>query len=306
MNQITLPDMRRGYRRLLRTMLHGDRVAVRGMSTLEIPAATIVFHDPSAPLLPVGVGRRVNARLAAVEALSLVGGVSRPDLVLRAAPGYARVLVDPTDLDYGAYGPRVRDQFGVVARTLLRDQTSRQAVMSIWRGDDVVHAGDKPCTLTIQFLVREGQLWMIVNMRSQDVWLGAGMDMFVFGQLRDSLARILRLAPGPYVHHVGSLHLYERDIEDVHRVVRVSNNEVVRPYDDLPSGVVGPSFRDEPPSPAGTQAYARALLESPVPTSGAVDADARQARHLNPWYARQLGGLFATVVDRPATSAGPA
>ncbi len=306
MTTIHLPDMRRGYRRLLRTMLHGDEVTVRGEPTLEYPGATLTFDNPDGVLLPVGVGRRVNTKLAAVEALSLVGGVSRPDLILRAAPGYARVLVEPSDMHYGAYGPRVRDQLGRVAQLLHRDPTSRQAVVSIWRGaapndgvdaQDLWHDGDKPCTLTIQFLVRDNLLWMLVNMRSQDVWLGAGMDMFVFGQLRDTLSKILRVPPGPYVHHVGSLHLYKRDLDAVDKVVRMANSDVIRPYaGDLPRGVVGPLYRDEPSSPAGTQVYARALLEDPIVMSD----DMVQARHLNPWYARQLGGLHATQVERPA------
>lgn len=291
-----LPDMRRGYRRLLRTMLHGDDVEVRGEPTLEIQAATLVFDDPAAPLLPIGVGRRINTKLAAVEALELIGGVSKPKLRLRAAPGYASVLVDADDLDYGAYGPRVAPQLGEVVRLLKRDPTTRQAVLSIWRPDDVDHVGDKPCTLTIQFLLRDNQLWMVVNMRSQDAWLGAGMDMFVFGQLRDTVARLLHVEPGPYVHHVGSLHLYKRDMDGLDRVVRMSNTELVQQHEELPHGIHVPPARDGWSSPATSTTYAEALLTNPADVAHYVASDVQLARHYNPWYARQVGALLATEV----------
>jgi thymidylate synthase len=301
MVEIVLPDMRRGYRRLMRTVLQvGDEVEVRGFKTYEVPFARITFHDGNAPLLPVGIGRKINTTLAAIEALAVLGEVSRPDLLLRAAPRYADVLVNPSDLNYGAYGPRVSGQLARVISTLRQDPRSRQAIMSIWRPSDLSYGGDRPCTLTIQFMLRplppdveHDQLHMIVTMRSQDVWLGAGLDMFVFGQLRDTVARVLGVKPGIYTHNVGSLHLYERNFEAAKCVASIANAEVVKPYDTLPRGIVQPAppLADEL-SPTMVPVYATHLLDH----VNGNDADSVALRHANPWYARALGSLTTTVV----------
>jgi thymidylate synthase len=281
-----LDDLREGYRDLLRALLQaGARVDVRELPTRELAGVTLVFSDPTAPLLPVGIGRKINTRLAAVESLSVIAGESRVDLIRRAAPRYDRVLIDPSSPEYGAYGPRVGAQFRSVVRLLRRDPTSRRAVISIWDTRDLVHPGDKPCTLTLQFLVRPDRagvscLEMIVNMRSQDVWLGVGMDMFVFGQLRDTLARELEVEPGTYVHHVGSLHLYERDVTAATAVI-CRDPAMDGTPESLPHGVAlsGPLYRTP-------ENVARELLKN----TGSHFGD--QVRSANPWYAARITAIY--------------
>jgi thymidylate synthase len=80
---------------------------------------------------------------------------------------------------------------------------------------DGVHAvRDIPCTLSLQFMWTEGErLGLRVSMRSNDVWLGLPYDLFQFTALQCAMADALGVEPGPYVHTVGSLHLYARDEE---------------------------------------------------------------------------------------------
>ena len=47
-------------------------------------------------------------------------------------------------------------------------------------------------------------------MRSNDVWLGAAYDFFQFTRVQIAMASVLGIEPGKYVHHVGSLHIYEQ------------------------------------------------------------------------------------------------
>lgn len=234
--ELRLANLRSDYVYLVMNLLRaGRKITCRGLATRELTNVTLVVEDTLAPLLPVGVGRGVNLRFAAVEALSLIGGVARPDLLARAAPGYDRVLVDTRDRDYGAYGPRVREQLHPVVRLLDRDPTTRQAVITIWTERDLNHVGDKPCTLTLQFLLRDGALELHTAMRSQDVWLGVPYDVFMFTQLQHTVARELRVPAGRYVHRVGSLHLYETNAADVERL---RWPDPAAPVDDLPLGVV--------------------------------------------------------------------
>lgn len=288
---LVLNDLRRGYARLLDEVLDsgvGERA--RDLPVIELTGVRLTFPDPLASLLPVGVGRGVNLKLAAVEALQVIAGESRADLLRRAAPTYETVLVEPSDLDYGAYGPRLAYALGDCLELLRADPGTRQAVAAIWRPDDLEHNGDKPCTIFLQFLVRpndadEDSLELYAYMRSQDVWLGVPYDVFTFSQLQHTLARALRLPAGRYVHHATSLHLYGRDIRRAQFLVdHVDDSEVDALLDpDLPLGVVSPSD-----DVTGFE-VASYLLDygdaNQVTTASTAERDA------NGWYTKRLAEL---------------
>jgi thymidylate synthase len=113
---------------------------------------------------------------------------------------------------FGAYGPRIRAQWGRVLTALMRDKDSRQAVIQIFLPlpDS---SKDIPCTLSVQFLIRDGRLNTIVNMRSSDVWLGLPYDMFNFSMLGNIAAAELRIPQGWISFNLGSSHMYERNRE---------------------------------------------------------------------------------------------
>lgn len=272
MRMIQLDDLRDGYVDLVNCVdAYGRSVTSRGLATRELIGVSIEFLEPAGVMLPIGVGRAVNGRLAAVEALQLMSGTGDVSLLYRASPNYSDVLVRPDHAEYGAYGPRLRYQLDSLVELLRREPDTRRAVLVIWREDDLTHDGDRPCTLTLQFLIRDDALHMIVTMRSQDVWLGVPYDVFMFSQLQRSLAQQLSATVGPYVHNVGSLHLYDRDFERSRRLAYASSAVPI----DLPHGVVAG------PDGVFTETATR-LVE------GEFDvADARR----NSWYVRQLSRL---------------
>jgi thymidylate synthase len=236
-------------------------------------------------MLPVMIGRGVNVRLAAVEALSMISGTWYPELIRAVAPRYNDVLVVKDDMlsIEVAYGPRVIDQLPQIVELLRRDPTSRQALLSIWQGDDLTRKGDKPCTVVLQFLIRNGALECHVFMRSQDVWLGLGLDAFVFTQVQHTIANELGFEAGKFVHHVGSFHAYERDWGKIHELrvepfvnklpygVRTVAEHAYLPYSD---------FWDD----------ARSLLWcSSLPKS--FPDLMKPIMRANQWYADQLSGI---------------
>lgn len=275
MSRIELPDLRNGYVQLGTELIkHGEHVTARGMSTVELTGVTIEFPDPTGVMLPTGVNRKVNTRLAAVEALQLLSGTCDGELLRRAAPSYTEVLIRPENVVYGAYGPRLRHQLEAVYHELHRDAGSRRAVLTIHREDDLFHDGDHPCTLSAQLLVRRGKLELIVNMRSWDYWLGVPYDVFMWSQLQRSFARQLGVDVGRYIHHAGSLHVYDRNREAVDMLV-------TSPADrsssvDHPVGVV-PTTSDDLFTDVATH-----LVEGAYDHAEAV---------ANPWYVRQLVDL---------------
>ena len=71
---------------------------------------------------------------------------------------------------------------------------------------------DLPCTIGWQFLLRDGVLHMVCNMRSNDFWLGFPNDVFVNTLVQRYVANELCAAPGSYTHNAGSMHLYDRNL----------------------------------------------------------------------------------------------
>lgn len=278
--EIDVLNLRRGYINLCDRVVHtGDPVTVRGQATRELLGVTLIFNYLEEVMLPIGINRRVNLKLAAIEALSMIGCTADQDLVLRAAPHYADVLVsgmNSSAFDYASYGPRIQGQLKIVINQLKKDPTTRQALLAIWNRPDLTHDGDKPCTIMLQFFQRGNSLDCHTYMRSQDVWLGLSLDVFVFTQLMWTVAREVGCTPRQYVHHVGSFHAYERDFAAIEAMELDAT-----PYDHnvrWPRGIVVPdsytaSFID----------CARMLLN---------DTSTERLEGMNTWYAKQMMRVY--------------
>ena len=197
----------------------GDAVSPRGEDTFEIRGATIEITNPTDALC-TGMGRMQNLKLAALEALQLIGGFSDPQLMKRASPPMARYM-DGGVLT-GAYGPRIASQMPTVLRRLENDPDTRQAIVTIWDPvqDLFRQHKDLPCTVYLSFYIRNDQLQMHTHMRSNDIWLGWTYDVFQFTQLQCTVANALDLYPGTYTHYVDSLHIYARDVEAARKLTK--------------------------------------------------------------------------------------
>ncbi len=119
---------------------------------------------------------------------------------------------DPAFVAENQDGPE--DQLLAVIRLLREKPETRQAVMTMWNAGDLPHAiegghKDMPCTLSLQFLLREDKVHLVTTMRSQDVWLGFPYDVFCFTCLQRLVAAACGKAIGTYVHQIGTLHLYQ-------------------------------------------------------------------------------------------------
>lgn len=197
---------------------HGRPRAPRGLPTLDAGFVVVELVQPYYAL-PLGVGRSVNRRIAAAEAVQLIGGFSDPKLLVDASPTFRRFQEDDGTF-HGAYGPRVGHQlFGVINRLTL-DRDSRQAVINVWDGtrDHVAEKRDYPCTVALGFAIVNDHLELNVTMRSNDVWLGTPYDWFQFTQLQLTVAGVLGIPPGAYRHTAWSLHVYERDVAATERL----------------------------------------------------------------------------------------
>jgi len=257
MTEIVLLDMSE-YPVVLRRLLQfGERRSPRGLATLDLNFTSINLVQPQ-KALPLGIGRKLNPAIAAVEAIQLIAGVSDPELVLRLAPQFERYTDWNEDgtterTFWGAYGDRIKMQVHCAVQKLTADPSTRQAIVTLWDPwmDNVQGKHDYPCTIALQFwLDTDGLLSMNTIMRSNDAWLGLPYDVFQFTQLQASVAHALHTQPGVYRHTTLSLHLYETNFDEARALVKdyvpQANREVFRnlwlPTESI--GHPGQSFND--------------------------------------------------------------
>jgi hypothetical protein len=227
---ISIEDGVNGYVDLVRHVAaNGRLVSPRGINTYEIEDAT-VFIENVYNTLPAGVGRGVVPGIGAVEACQLIAGESVPHTVIAIGPQFSNYAEDNGEF-HGAYGLRTRGQYEHVVQKLKDDPSTRQAVVTIWNPeyDNLPTKRDYPCTIMHQFRIRDNKLNMSVYMRSNDVWLGAAYDFFQFTRVQLAICSILGIEPGGYAHHVGSLHLYVSNEDDVTKLKKTDSIEPI-PY----------------------------------------------------------------------------
>lgn len=272
MHDIHVTNMRDGYVRIVEHVrLWGEEVAPRGQPTLEVQGATIILEDPY-DALPVGVGRKLNPSIAAAEAAQLIGGVSYPDLMVRITRNFDRFRDDGTF--HGAYGPRVRAQLPAVVQRLKLDPHTRQAIVVLWdpvRDTFTEGLSDYPCTISLQYFIRDGRLEAHTHMRSNDVWWGLAYDAFQFTQLQITVANVLGIEAGRYYHHANSLHFYLRDTAAAQELYFIHD----APKPERVEGFRGPDM-------VSAMAVARRHLKGDVEANSPVH-NAFYTRHLNPY-----------------------
>ncbi len=178
---------------------------------------------------------------------------------------------------FGGYGPRLfgwrgLNQLANVTDLLRKKRDSRRAVIQLFDRHDIVgEHKDIPCTCTLQFMLRRDKLHMFTNMRSNDVFLGLPHDIFCFTMLQEIMARTLSVELGTYKHAVGSLHLYDRNIEGAQQFLDEGWQPTDAPMPPMPRGDPWPAL--------GSLLEA----ESAIRTTGTLDDDILKA--VDPYWA---------------------
>lgn len=180
--------------------------------------------------------RELGYKFMAAEAAWILGGQND----VKSIKPYSKKIEnfsDDGETFFGAYGPKIVEQLPYVLDNLSKDPDSRQAVINIWR-ESPGKSRDIPCTLSLQFLIRNKVLHCVASMRSSDLWLGHPYDTFNFSamsfkvllDLRDTLDFELEL--GTLFLTAGSKHIYERDAEAATKVLTGSDPD--KKYSRIP------------------------------------------------------------------------
>jgi thymidylate synthase len=280
----------------------GAQVAPRDIPTREVLGAHLRLTNPRRRFVDIPPVRVLNPAFAVAEAVWILSGSDDQWIY-----GYNDALSQFADdgVLMGAYGPRMRrwggcvDQLNLVRQLLLADPDSRRAVIQLFDpGRDFQGYRDVPCTLGYRFYVRAGSLHMHTSMRSQDLWLGFGYDLFTATLLQELLAGWLGVSVGEYHHHVDSLHLYETVLDDAARLPAtvVPSSETVAPSSDWATfdTTLQQLTTDSDDSPAGWGEYAAVMRSYRIWKTGdrlearriAAAASGILPRALDDWYDR--------------------
>lgn len=219
---------------MLRLLLTPDcaEVSPRGMPVREILAGhTCISMEHPVLCNP---HRKLGYRFMAAEAHWILTGDNRVETIKPYSRGIEKFSNDGVRFD-GAYGPKIVDQLRYVIDSLLEDNSTRQAVIDIWRPNPR-GSKDIPCTLSLQFLIRGGHINTIATMRSSDIWLGWPYDVFNFTMITTYVQlELYRRAQMPIALgdlHVrpGSLHMYEANRIDAEMAVSQDHNMAAKWY----------------------------------------------------------------------------
>lgn len=200
-------------------------VAPRGMEVKEVLNGSYAVQMPAYLDFEE---RDINTQFMFAEAAWIVGGSNKLSDITPYMKSYEKYSDDGIFMR-GAYGPKVVDQLGYVCDSIINDEDTRQAVMTIWR-ERPGQSKDIPCTVAMQFLLRENELNMVTTMRSQDIVLGFTYDVFTFSMVAAAVQRILHergreVTLGTLFVNAGSLHLYESHYEKAQQYIETEKRD---------------------------------------------------------------------------------
>ncbi|MHA6312377.1 thymidylate synthase [Pantoea sp. S-LA4] len=208
----------------------GSRIKASKGDTIEILGASLVLTDPV---------KRVSRTESRSKIISCMGeflwyltGDNKLSFIERYISIYKEFAEDDGTIR-GGYGPRIfsmhniHNQLENIITQLSHKKTSRRALLQLFDASDLALESndykeykDIPCTISLQFLIRDEKLNLFVNMRSNDAFKGLTHDIFAFTMIQEFIAKILNCGLGQYYHYVSSMHLYVDDLPRVSALQR--------------------------------------------------------------------------------------
>ena len=142
-------------------------------------------------------------------------------------------ISDDGKTSYSAYGDIVFKRHGFnqidkIIELLAKDPMSRRAVVNFnVPNKNVIETKDEICTIALQFIIRDSKLNCTGIMRSNDIWYGLPYDVVFFTEIQKYIAHRLNVQVGTYVHDVISLHCYERNYDDMEKIIKTQKTEEI-------------------------------------------------------------------------------
>ena len=221
----------------------------RGMKVKEILGYQFKILNPR-NRIPYVKGRELSIHYLVAELLWYLSGNDSTEWISNYSTFWSKISDDGQTAN-SAYGARIFKphdriakvvnetwtQWNYVIKELKSDPDSRRAVVHIRSPQDSILAQlDVPCTLSLQFFLRNDCVYMVTSMRSSDVILGLAYDVPAFTIFQELLALQLTkelgrpIGLGSYTHLSASLHVYERHFNMVEKIL---DEDKRRDYQDI-------------------------------------------------------------------------
>lgn len=194
----------------------GTPVSTRNGPALRLPGVTTITLTRPWQRVNFSTVRDANPFFHLIESMAMLAGDIGNDVALLSYFAKNMLLFSDDGKRYNAfYGTRSRhtfdDQLQGVIGELRRDPESRQAVLNLWKPDDLwCTTKDKACNLCMIFDIVEGRLNMTTFNRSNDaIWGGVtGANVVHLSFFQEYVACALGLPVGVWHHSSANLHVY--------------------------------------------------------------------------------------------------
>lgn len=192
--------------------------------TYEILRCVLTIKDPRQRWL-LSRYPPYNPAFGLVEFIWIITGNNESRVLNYWNPGLPKYS-GADDAYYGAYGFRLRHEFGIdqikrAYQILSSAPETRQVILQIWGPElDLPAANGKPvsndipCNVMSLLKMRNGHLYWSQIMRSNDIMRGLPYNIIQFTMLQEVMAGWLGSRLGDYFHLSDSLHLYKSELSE--------------------------------------------------------------------------------------------
>jgi len=205
--------------------------SARGLLTREIPATVFITLTNPEEAICTLKSRDINYKYLIAEIAWYLSGSLKVEDIARHSKFWLK-LADQNGTINSNYGflaltekHNGKSQYEWCIDRLRNDPDSRQAVINYNQPKHKYSfVKDFVCTVSQQFIIRDGKLDCIVYMRSNDLIFGLSYDMPWFCYLHRMIADELELPVGKYEHIAASLHVYKPYFNMVKRMSKEKIN----------------------------------------------------------------------------------
>lgn len=212
-------DMNKIYKKICEDLLiKGENVN----NTTEINNYCFTLNDVNNSIVTLK-SRNISIPYITAELMWYWSGRNDVDFIGKFASLWKKIS-DDGKTNNSAYGYLLQEKHGFnqiekVIELLKEDSNSRRAVVNInVPNENVIETKDEPCTICLQFYIRNNKLCCTAIMRSNDVYFGLTYDVIYFTQLQKYIAKELNVEVGNYTHFATSMHFYERDRKKIEKI----------------------------------------------------------------------------------------
>lgn len=223
------------FKELRKYLLNAPIIAPRNQKTKELLSVSIELTSPRNRLI-YHPERKYNYAFNVAEMISHLAGINSVQYMNFWNSNYKQFSDNGVNF-YGNYGERLAPYISTLINKLKFRSDTRQATLSIYNSEDMTKVTkDTPCTLALDFKVRNKKLHLHVFMRSNDLIFGLQYDLVAFTLIQEIIANTIGVELGSYNHTTASLHVYEKHwklLENMGKVESIKMEKVTETYQDI-------------------------------------------------------------------------